>query len=126
MIVKGRMITGIFMGLLTGGIYYGVGTNIHGFRNLQSTSGTIFFMTVAGIMGALNPVMIQFPAERAVFLREENSKLYTTFAYFLGKSSMEIPFMFIVPIIQQLICYWMIGLNDTKYRIINKKGLKLL
>lgn len=99
MIVKGRLFSGIFMGLITGGIYYGVGTNVNGFKNLQSVSGTLFFMSVGGIFGALNPVMIQFPAERAVFLREENSKLYSTAAYFLGKSSMEIPFLFIVPII---------------------------
>lgn len=51
------------------------------------------------MMAAMNPVMVTFPAERAVFLREENSKLYSTSAYFLGKSSVELPFLLIIPII---------------------------
>lgn len=49
-------------------------------------------------MMALNPVMIQFPAERDVFLREENAKLYTIGAYFLGKSTVEFPFLIFAPI----------------------------
>jgi len=55
---------------------------------------------MSSFMGALNPVMVQFPAEREVFLREENSKLYSTAAYFTGKSSVELPFLFLFPIIQ--------------------------
>ena len=51
------------------------------------------------MMGSLGPVMVQFPAEREVFLKEENSKLYTTATYFIGKSSMEIPFQCLAPII---------------------------
>jgi len=69
-------------------------------------------------MMALNPVMITFPSERAVFLREENSKLYTTGAYFIGKSSVEMPLLILVPIIQELICYWMISYNDSNVSIV--------
>lgn len=69
-------------------------------------------------MGSLNPVIIQFPAERAVFLREENSKLYSATAYFLGKSSVEIPFMLIIPVIQELISYWMVKYNDSSAEIV--------
>lgn len=50
-------------------------------------------------MMAVNPVVVTFPAERDVFLREENSKLYSVTAYFIGKSTMEFPFMVIIPII---------------------------
>lgn len=50
-------------------------------------------------MMALNPVMIQFPAERDVFLREENAKLYTLTAYFLGKSTVEFPFLIFAPVV---------------------------
>jgi ABC-type multidrug transport system permease subunit len=65
-------------------------------------------------MLALSPVMISFPIERAVFLKEENSKLYSTMAYFVGKSSVEIPFMIVLPVVQQLIIYWMVGMNDSR------------
>jgi hypothetical protein len=43
-------------------------------------------------MASLNPTILTFPAERAVFLKEENSKLYRTFSYFMGKTSLEFPF----------------------------------
>jgi ABC-type multidrug transport system permease subunit len=65
-------------------------------------------------MSALSPAMITFPVERAVFLKEENSKLYSTMAYFVGKSSVEIPFMILLPLVQQLIIYWMVGMNDSR------------
>ena len=52
------------------------------------------------LMGSINPVIIQFPAEREVFLREENSKLYGAGAYFLGKSTVEVPFLIIIPVVQ--------------------------
>ena len=44
-------------------------------------------------------------------MREENSKLYTTFSYFVGKSFVEIPFCIIGPIVQEMILYWMVDLN---------------
>ncbi len=32
----------------------------------------------------MNPVILTFPAERGVFLKEENAKLYKTSSYFTG------------------------------------------
>ena len=81
-------------------------------------SGYMFFAVMSNFMGALNPIIVSFPAERDVFLREENSKLYTTGAYFIGKSSVEIPFLLVFPIIQQLIAYWMIDLNYIRGEIV--------
>lgn len=87
------------MGLIAGGIYFGVASNTGAFSSIMSTEGVLFFLSINHFMSSLGPVLIQFPAERAVFLREENSKLYTSFAYFLGKSTVEIPFLIIIPII---------------------------
>ncbi|CAD8169780.1 unnamed protein product [Paramecium octaurelia] len=109
-LVRGRLVMTIFIGLLIGGIFWTAGSE-PGYKGIQSTIGVLFFLVMSSFMGALNPVMVQFPSEREVFLREENSKLYSTAAYFTGKSSVEIPFLFVFPIIQQLICYWMVDLN---------------
>jgi len=65
-------------------------------------------------MSAMNPVVLTFPAERAVFLKEENAKLYRTSSYFFGRTMVEIPFMILIPIVWSLIVYWMIELNDHK------------
>ncbi|CAD8112607.1 unnamed protein product [Paramecium primaurelia] len=116
-LVRGRIVMTIFIGLLIGGIFWTAGSE-PGYKGIQSTIGVLFFLVMSSFMGALNPVIIQFPDEREVFLREENSKLYTTAAYFTGKSSVEIPFLLIFPIIQQLICYWMVDLNDKSGDIV--------
>ncbi|CAD8074233.1 unnamed protein product [Paramecium primaurelia] len=116
-LVRSRIVMAVFLGLLVGGIFWGA-ANEPGFKGTQSTTGGLFFLVMSSFMTALNPVIVQFPQERDVFLREENSKLYSTFAYFVGKSSIEIPFLIIFPIIQQLICYWMIDLNDQTASIV--------
>jgi len=64
-------------------------------------------------MSAMNPVILTFPAERAVFLKEENAKLYRTTSYFFGRTMIEIPWMIIIPLVYAFIIYWLIGLNDN-------------
>jgi hypothetical protein len=49
-------------------------------------------------MMTLNPCILTFPAERAVFLREENAKLYTVGPYFLGKFFVDIVPTIIFPV----------------------------
>ena len=78
----------------------------------------MFFLAISHLMSAMNPVLIQFPAERAVFLREENAKLYSTWTYFLGKSSIEMPFLVVVPLAMCLIYYWMMNLNYSNGSIV--------
>ncbi|CAD8179154.1 unnamed protein product [Paramecium octaurelia] len=111
-IIKQRVGMAIFMGLLLGYSYYGIGEDSGTFADYTSMSGCMFFLCINLTMSSLFPVVLQFATERDVFLREENSKLYTTFSYFMGKSFVEIPFCLISPIIQELILYWMIGLNS--------------
>jgi len=69
-------------------------------------------------MMALNPVILTFPIERAVFLREENSKFYNVTAYFIAKTLVELPILTITPIISVLIAYWMVGLNDDSAKTV--------
>ena len=89
----------IFMGILLGYSYYGIGEDSGTLADYTSMSGCMFFLCINLTMGTLFPVVLQFATERDVFLREENSKLYTTFSYFMGKSFVEIPFCLITPII---------------------------
>jgi hypothetical protein len=77
------------MALFVGAIYYQLTdgrndpTNQTDIRNIN---GCLFFISVSSFMTSLNPAVLTFPPQRAVFLREENSKLYTVSSYFFGKS----------------------------------------
>ena len=63
-------------------------------------------------MMTLNPCILTFPSERAVFLREENAKLYTVGPYFIGKFLVDLLPTIIFPALSSLIVYWMVGLNS--------------
>ena len=51
---------------------------------INNKAGFLFFYEVGQFIHSLAPVTLTFPAERAVFLKEENSKLYRTSSYFTG------------------------------------------
>lgn len=62
-------------------------------------------------MTAVQVVILVFPTERALFLREQSNRIYKPFPYFLGKSLSDLPTHVVFPILFALIIYWTVGLN---------------
>jgi ATP-binding cassette subfamily G (WHITE) protein 1 len=50
--------------------------------------------------------------ERLVFLREVNNNMYSVTTYFFSKIITEMPANIIFPLLQTVILYWSIGLNN--------------
>lgn len=73
-------------------------------------------------MNAAMSVVLTFPSERAVFLREYSANMYSVSAYYFGRSSPEIPFVVLFPVLMTAICYYIIGYNETagKFFIFSK------
>ena len=65
-------------------------------------------------MTGVSPVLLSFPVERAVFLREAGSEMYGILPYYLGKQIVELPLIVVMPTLYSLIIYWTVGLNDTE------------
>ncbi|KRW98125.1 P-loop containing nucleoside triphosphate hydrolase [Pseudocohnilembus persalinus] len=82
-------------------------------QQIQDFAGFLFIQTVVFVMMSMLPVILTFPQERGVFLKEENSKMYTIGAYFVGRTIIEIPFLIVFPIIQSIIQFYMVGLTQT-------------
>jgi hypothetical protein len=59
------------------------------------------------------PVVLTLPIERPVFLKEENSKLYTVFSYFIGSTTIDIPLAIIYPLYSSGILFWMSGMYEN-------------
>jgi len=61
--------------------------------------------------------LTNFPAERAVLMKERASGSYRVSAYFIAKTTSEIPVEMIYPTIYVIISYWMAGLaaNGGKF-----------
>ena len=76
-------------------------------------NGALFFLAVSQFMMSMNGVILTFPLEREVFLRETGANLYSVSSYFFGRSSTELPFLTLLPFIFCCIVYWIIGFNNS-------------
>lgn len=78
------------------------------FQNLQ---GALFFMTMNISFNAIQNVILIFPDERPVFLREVNNNMYNVGPYFWAKVISELPFSIMTPVIFGCIVYFTVALN---------------
>jgi len=68
-------------------------------------------MTTA--FNAIQNIVLIFPDERPVFLREVNNNMYSVTAYFFAKVIAEIPLSIITPVVYGCIIYYSIGLSTV-------------
>jgi hypothetical protein len=68
-------------------------------------------MTMTIAFNAIQNIILIFPDERPVFLREVNNNMYSVSAYFFGKVIAELPASILTPVIFGCIVYYAIGLN---------------
>ena len=114
MLLKIRLITTVFMALYASGCYYRFnGDFTKGTYNWFAITGFMFFFAISTMMDALNPIIMVFPSERDVFLKESGAKLYSVGSYFLSRNIVELPASFFFPLVQTLIMYWFVGLSNT-------------
>jgi ABC-type multidrug transport system permease subunit len=62
---------------------------------------------------AAQPLLLRFPLERAIFLREYATSTYGAIPYFLSKSMVELPQSLIISIITWLVVYWLMGFQGS-------------
>ena len=92
-------------------LYYDQG--YEGYEAMQGRIGTQFYMLTFCLLESIQNVILVFPEERAVFLREQASSLYDVSAYFMGKVIAEFPLNIAVPLIALLIAFWLWNMNDV-------------
>jgi ABC-type multidrug transport system permease subunit len=68
-------------------------------------------MTMNVSFNAIQNVILIFPDERPVFLREVNNNMYKVGPYFWAKVFSELPFSIMTPSIFGVIVYWTVALN---------------
>jgi len=57
--------------------------------------------------------MLTFPSERPVFLREYAARQYGVIPYFVSKTIVELPVVFLAQAVMFLITYWLMGLHGN-------------
>jgi hypothetical protein len=75
--------------------------------------GTLVSLAISSMMGAAQPIMLTFPVERPVFLREYAAQQYGVIPYFISKTLVEMPVVFFAQALTFLISYWLMGLQGN-------------
>ena len=80
---------------------------------IQNIQGSLFFICMNISFNAIQNVILIFPDERPVFLREVNNNMYKTAPYFWAKIISELPFSILTPVLFGVIVYYAIGYNPN-------------
>lgn len=81
--------------------------------DFQGHLGSLLSLAIATMMGSAQPVMLTFPQERPVFLREYAAKQYGVVPYFVSKTIVEMPVILFAAVLQFLVSYWLMGLQGN-------------
>lgn len=124
----GRFGITIFLNLLFSLIFLGAGNKDDTkFTNFQSHFGAVTMLTISSMFGSATPIMLAFPFERPMFMREYSTGTYGATAYFTSKLCSEMPLNFCQICLAYLFAYNMMELNGLWiYLILTAWGLGLV
>jgi ABC-type multidrug transport system ATPase subunit/ABC-type multidrug transport system permease subunit len=114
-----RIGSATFMAALFGGIFWQVGkadtltTANTSMSQIMSYVGAVTFVAIQAMFGNVQPVLLSFPKERPIFIREYSSGAYSASIYFLCKSLVELPLLLVQSALSLLIVYFMIGFSGS-------------
>jgi ABC-type multidrug transport system permease subunit len=97
-------VLGIIVGLLWFQLEYTEAT-------VFDRSSYYFFTMTYWVFDAMFQALIAFPAEREVILKERASGSYHLSAYFMAKTTSEMPTRLVLPLIYMCISFWMAGIS---------------
>lgn len=81
------------------------------FHDIQDRLGLLFFFSIFwGVLPSFNAVFA-FPQERAIFMKERASGMYTLSSYFMARIIGDMPMELILPTVFLTVAYWMAGLK---------------
>jgi ATP-binding cassette subfamily G (WHITE) protein 2 len=92
-------------------LFYDVKGDVAG---VQNRNGALFFIVMSMSFNAIQTVILIFPDERPIFLREANNNMYAVSSYFWAKIFSELPSSIMTPTVFGSIVYFLIGFNTTE------------
>mmetsp|Transcript_3119 Transcript_3119/g.4381 ORF Transcript_3119/g.4381 Transcript_3119/m.4381 type:complete len:494 (+) Transcript_3119:544-2025(+) len=112
--LMGRFGITIMLSLIFGLIFLGVGAKSNeSDGDFNNHVGAISMLMILGLFGSAQSVMLNFPFERPMFLREFSTGTYGGLAYFVSKTAIEVPMTFLQTIVLYIISYFMMSLQGN-------------
>ncbi|KAJ0714661.1 putative ABC transporter, AAA+ ATPase domain, ABC-2 type transporter [Helianthus annuus] len=88
-------------------------SDVHSPKDIQNQAGLLFFIAVFWAFFPVFTAIFTFPQERAMLKKERAADMYKLSAYFIARTTSDIPLDLILPLIFLLIVYFMAGLLLT-------------
>ncbi|KAJ9453582.1 ABC transporter G family member 7 [Diplonema papillatum] len=82
-------------------------------KSINNHWGAVVFSSINAMFLSAQPMLLAFPAERPVFMREYTSGAYGTLPYFLCKTLIEAPAALIQTMLQLVIVYFMVDMQGN-------------
>lgn len=110
----GRFMVTFILNLLFGLIFFRAGERDNADNtNFISHFGALTMILISSMFGSAQPVMLSFPYERPMFLREYSTGTYSSVAYFLSKLVVEIPLNFVQTLEAYILTYFLVGMQGN-------------
>jgi len=113
-----RFAVSAVMGALFACIFKGVGGKDAEPGGLQSHFGAICNIMTGAMFSSTQPVLLLFPFERPIFLREYASNMYGSVPYFLAKMAIELPVAMLTSIETLLVAHWIMELKGNFFGLV--------
>eukprot|EP00013_Stygamoeba_regulata_P015839 CAMPEP_0177682438 /NCGR_PEP_ID=MMETSP0447-20121125/31260_1 /TAXON_ID=0 /ORGANISM="Stygamoeba regulata, Strain BSH-02190019" /LENGTH=612 /DNA_ID=CAMNT_0019191943 /DNA_START=145 /DNA_END=1980 /DNA_ORIENTATION=+ len=111
--LKVKLIQTIFTALLLGLVFLRLNFSQEA---VQSRVGVLSFFVISAVFQTVFGVASTFPIEKQYFDRDREAQVYSVLAFYISKVLADLPFEFILPILQGTILYWMANLNPSAER----------
>eukprot|EP00439_Symbiodinium_sp_Y106_P045222 s4060_g5.t1 len=103
----------VILNVFFAAIFYQVGDITLDNYDPRSHFGGMTQVAIGGMFGAAQPLLLKFPLDRGIFLREYATSTYGSAAYFLSKTMVELPQSFLNAVITWTAAYFLMGLRGA-------------
>ncbi|XP_065078452.1 ATP-binding cassette sub-family G member 1-like [Ochlerotatus camptorhynchus] len=122
-LMRMRIVAHLLVGLLIGVVFWEVGND--GSKVLSNASCLFFFLIFLFFANSM-PLVMTFPLETAVFMRERMNNWYSLPAYFFSKLVADFPFLILGPTLFLASAYYMTSQPMEMERLVMLWGICIL
>lgn len=111
-LLRSKVAIGVVQGGIIDMLFYNLTDDQKG---IQNRYGLFFMLNIVLFISGIVQIILTFPLQRAVFLKEKGTDMYGTFTYFWAKILPELYLEVLVPTLMFLMIYWACDLNTSSY-----------